>query len=452
MRFDSVRDVVEQLSGLDKAVVVGCDWLIDVAQVKTDALTIEENRIGHRHSSWRGAIRGEYSLAEKAWWFFCPLWHTGQAVKALAMASQKVGGDRCLAAARLGAEFLLQNRVRGGSDSGLLLAYEDYPDVVNVSAVLESLDGLFLLSEVTNRSQYRDAALAALAWCRDRAWEKGTGLLMDFYDPARGQFVDRSLRPDQKSFGRPLADDGVWLTGHALSGERSFRDVFFDVMEQLLIAERPAGNWIDYGPCNAASGHIHPRHAYWWGLPMLSAWRETGEDRWLLAACRAGDWYRQALRADGGIFRNTDLSFNTTSFDHATSGGLCAAILWMSLYGATSDVRWLEPIYKSVEFAMSMQLVSSSDENANGAVIEQLLPPDGSGRNPYHIRDLATIFFVQAGVRLLEMANTENVHAAKQVFPVRAIAGIESGDVHNADEAANAGRVAPRRPARVSRK
>ena len=41
------------------------------------------------------------------------------------------------------------------------------------------------------------------------------------------------------------------------------------------------------------------------------------------------------------------------------------------------------------------------DPNLKGAILEKVLPPDGTDRLPYHLRDLGTTFFVQAASRSL---------------------------------------------------
>ena len=40
-----------------------------------------------------------------------------------------------------------------------------------------------------------------------------------------------------------------------------------------------------------------------------------------------------------------------------------------------------------------------------GAILEKVLPPDGTDRSPYHIRDLGTIFFVIAAEKYLELTS-----------------------------------------------
>ena len=110
--MNSIRDLTQRLGGLQESLVSACRWLTDIAQVQTDELTIEENRMGHCvEGSWRGAFRGEYSLAERKWWFFCPVWHGGQAVKALVLAWQLTAHRRYLDSAKLGAEFIISNQV-----------------------------------------------------------------------------------------------------------------------------------------------------------------------------------------------------------------------------------------------------------------------------------------------------------------------------------------------------
>jgi hypothetical protein len=48
-----------------------------------------------------------------------------------------------------------------------------------------------------------------------------------------------------------------------------------------------------------------------------------------------------------------------------------------------------------------MQLRNVRDPNLNGALIEGVEAPDGTDASPYNIRDLASIFFVQAVSRLI---------------------------------------------------
>ncbi|MCW4020701.1 MAG: hypothetical protein NWF14_05695 [Candidatus Bathyarchaeota archaeon] len=385
---------------LIEALKLGCNWLIDIAQVKTEKLTIESDTKNHEHKNWRGAIRGEYSAAEKRWDFFCPIWHTGQAVKALTLAYPIVKDHRLMEAASLGAEFILKESVRDPNDPdyGLILAYEDYGDGVNTSAIIECLDGLMLLSEVSGREELWHVVIDALNWVADQAYRRGEGLFRDLYIPK-----ERSFRtpPEGHVIGRPLLDDGVFLKGYYKTGDERFRQIFFEVADRLLRDEHPSGNWVRYPPCNVKTGSIHPRHAYWWGYPMIMAYKETENDEYLQCAIRAADWYVHAQRKDGGLFRGTYTDFNTQSFGHETSGIACATILWLELTRILKDERYFDPMRKALTFCTMMQFRNPEDPNLKGAILSKVLPPDGNDRSPYHIRDLGTIFFIQAAAKTI---------------------------------------------------
>lgn len=399
--FSSLANVRAALPGLDKALPLACDWLANVAQVRSEQIEPESNPRPLTHTWWKGAFRGEYHPATKRWDVFCPIWHGGQAVKALCLAERATGDGRWRQTAVDGAEFILHNQVTKGPDAGLILAYEDLPDKVCSSAILESLDGLFHLSDLTGDTRFQDAAVAAVMWLRDHAWVRGEGILRDWYDPDQGKFIDPYQIAQDGSVGRPLVDDAVWLTAARRGGEPSLRAVFYEILERLLRDEHPAGNWVKYRPCQWETGQIHPRHAFWWGFPMIDAWRDTGDTRWLDVAIRSGQWYMQAQRLDGGLLRFTDLEFRTACFGHATSGIMSASVMWIELFKATAQTCWLEPLHRALDYACRMQFTQPQDPNLAGCILEKVLEPDGTDASPYYIRDLGTIFFIQAAAGLM---------------------------------------------------
>jgi len=376
---------------------LACRWLIDVAQVRNDA-DLAGVECKHAHDSHVGAIRGEYRAAERRWGFACPVWHTGQAVKALALAAEHVGGDALDAAGR-GAQFLLNQQLPTGPDAGLLLAFEDRPDMVNSSAVLEAVDGWFTLTRVTGEAHYTDAAVKAVRWLADRA-DLGGGLMHDLYDPATRSRVDHwPMRPDL--IGRPLLDDGSFFLAWRASGDERFRDLGLSIADRLLVDENPGGNWILYPPASIERGHIHPRHAYWWGWPMKQAFEITGNDQYRDCFLRSCLWYRHALRRDGTLLRQTYTDFTTPSFGHAMSGVGCAAIMFLDAWKLTGDHAWLNDLNNALLGCLRMQFTEAKDPNLQGAILEKVLPPKGSDASPYHLRDLGTIFFVHAVARSL---------------------------------------------------
>ncbi|NLG29341.1 MAG: hypothetical protein GX557_15635, partial [Chloroflexi bacterium] len=322
-----------------------------------------------------------------------PVWHTGQAVKALVLAHRVLQEDWLLAGARAGAEFILGAQVSAADDpdAGLILAYEDDPAKVNTSAVLEALEGLLLLGDATGEARYSDAASAAARWVAARAYQ-GDGLFVDSYDPASRTFAPYRYG----TRGRPLAEDAVLLQVATRSGDARLRAIFLEVCERLLRDEDPPGNWINYSPCDPVRGNLHPRHAYWWGRPLIDAWRATGDRRYLACALRCGEYYRQAQRRDGGLFRGTYRDFTTDSFGHATSGMACAMLLWRELDQALPEPRFADAYQRGLRHCLTMQFSDVQDANLRGCILEKVLPPDGTDRSPYYVRDLGTIFFVQA--------------------------------------------------------
>ena len=386
-------------AALTRAVTSACDWITDVAQMKTDTLLGEQNSHKLEHQHWRGALRGEYRASTHQWDFFCPVWHTGQAVKALVWAAKALDRPDLLDAARLGAEFIGSARIadRSSPHCGLILGFEDFGDRSSTSAVLEAIDSLWLLADATGDNRYAEWANAAAAW-EARYSYLGDGLFRD-------QFNVKTLSHDLPAAGasrpgRPLNDDAVFLIAAIRGGDPKLRAIFYEVADQLLRDEYPPGNWINYGPCNASTGMIHPRQAYWWGRPMIDAYRDSHNRRYLDCARRAGQWYQNAMRLDGGLFRGTRRDFRTDSFSHATSGICCAVLLWEELWKETHEGTWLEFIRTGLNFCQTMQLRNVRDPNLNGALIEGVEAPDGTDASPYYVRDLASIFFVQAVSRL----------------------------------------------------
>jgi hypothetical protein len=389
---------------LQQGLPLACDWLAEIAQLKTEIFSSDTvDTIGHRHGSWKGAIRGEYSVANKQWDFFCPVWHTGQAVKALVLAGDYFKKESYLYAARQGAKFILDNQIWDPDhpDHGLILAYEDYGDKVTTSAVLEAMHGLMLLAERDADEMLWSRLIAAGRFLVNKLYMPHKGLFHDLYDPVVHAVVPNPYRTRNNVGGRPILDDAILLHLYRKTKEKVFLDIHVAVAETLVREQNPPGNWIDYGPCDPGPGSFHPRHTYWWGLPLIDTYRETGRKEFLDTALAGGEFLKNALRKDGGYFRGYYRDGKTDSFGHATSGSACAALYFLELLKITHNADWQEWAKLALNFCLSMQMVAPADPNLKGVILEKVLPPDGTDRSPYHIRDLGTIFFITAGCRYL---------------------------------------------------
>jgi len=381
---------------LRKSLISACSWLTDVAQVK------DNQPVGPRGQEmafnlWNGAIRGEYRVSTKEWDSFGPTWHTGQAVKALVMAASALDNPKLLDDAKYSAEFIMANRATEGQDAGAIWAFENCTDLICTSGVLETVDGLFMLAEDTGDAKYSTAATDALSWIMDKTYNSEERLFEDHYNYSKHRFSKRKLGK------RPLIDDAVFLKSWKLTGKEIFKKVAVESAEMLLENEGPAGNWIKYGPCSAENQRIHPRHAFWWGMPMLDIYKATGDEKFLECFFRSVDWYKQALRRDGGFIRGTYTDFNTDSLGHATSGSACAVITFLKYYQHTGDEKIIKYIERGLDYCMKMQFTNPKDPNLKGAILEKVLYPEGTDRSPYYIRDVGTIFFIQAASLYLQV-------------------------------------------------
>lgn len=388
---------------LQKSLKAALRFLTESAIIRDNTPPGEHSK-EFKYANWNGALRGEYALAAGKWDTFCPIWHTGQAIKALCLASQALHDRSLLEYAKECAAFLLANQLLQGEDEGLLLAFEDDSQMVNTSAILESLDGLFMLSDAIGDPQYEHAALNAAAWVARKAWLPETGKFQDTYDIRKKCFT---VLADLPNASRPLLDDCIFYRCYQRSGNAAYRDIALAAAETLLRDEGPEGNWIKYHPCIKATGSIHPRHAFWWGKPMAELFHHTGDERYREIFFRSVTWYEKAIRHDGGLFRGTYPDFSTDSFGHATSGSACAALCFMERAKFGDADHFMALAGKCLDFCTAMQLTSPADPALTGVIIEKVMPPDGSGNNPYYIRDLGTVFFVQAAAVYMMQTNNK---------------------------------------------
>ena len=417
-----------------------------------------------------------------------PVWHGGQAVKALTMAAREVNAafpghgtihagtpsqiDTAgwVRAAELGAGFILDKQIMSGVDKGLIIALEQSPnpDDPSTSTILEALDGLLELGNYTNNGTYTRRAILAAKWVLDNAYmTTGTqplpqgsynfsGLLWDIRNVSTHRW-DPTYHGNRDTAepGRPLADDAIMLKAFRLTRNQSYERAFLSTIDRLVKDEAPRGNWGSYGPCTGARGVMHPRQAYWWGMPMIDAYEHTLDSTYLQVANRSALWYQAAQRADGGMFRSTRYDFVTSTFGQVTSGSSCAALLWIRLYRITRDQSLLAPLLAALQFIQGSHFGSgTADSNLRNAVLEYNTPPiavegcscpdrtassrverqqgdciskcnggakGGTGgsisdASPYHVRDIATSFYMQALAMLLQGARIEEVetHAARR--------------------------------------
>ncbi|MBS6643122.1 MAG: glycoside hydrolase family 88 protein [Clostridiaceae bacterium] len=394
---------------MDVSLNAACHWLTDKAQMKTERLTHEKNSKEHNYKNWKGAIKGEYSAFARQWDFYCPVWHTGQAVKALVQAYRLTEREEYLKAAREGSRFIYRHQVweKGNPLNGLILAYENTNDLVYTSAILECMDGLMELAELEHDENAWERIILAAEFIIRYTYQQN-GLFWDAFSTEKGEtVVPNHCRVKQGCDGRPLLDDGIFCRLYKKTGDLRYKQIARETAECLIKEQNPPGNWIDFSPCKPEKGFLHPRHTYWWGMPLLDVYELTKDPVYLENALTSGRFTRKMMRIDGGMMRGTNIEFNTESFGHAASGSACAAIFFMRLYEKQKQTEWLEAAGNALCFCMEMQISETEDPNLQGVIVEKVLPPCGSDRLPYQIRDIGTIFYIQAAVKYIEMMKRE---------------------------------------------
>jgi hypothetical protein len=378
----------------------GAQWLANIACVRGPE---DEFVDTHDYPSvgYDGAVRNEYDTKTRTWYLNGPVWHTGQAIRAVLIAHRRTGDSTLLAAAREMGNFVVRNIIRKSDDPnhGLLLAYESDNVMVNNQTVFEALPGLFDLQAATGDQAWLDAARMAADFDL-QGFDQREGLIADHYHVVERRFI---IDPDNVLPGRIALDDATLLTLSELTGRPHYREVFLAMAERALREEDPPGTWMVFPPWHRDTSRLHVRTSWWWGYPMLAAYNVTGDQRFLQAGLRAGQWYLDQQNLDGGFYYSPLSDGRHSSFGLATSGSAVASIIWTDLYKRTGDVRFRDATRRSLRFLFSARFDQGDvDPNVRGALWETLNVPDGGVAPGYRVRDIATTFAIRAVDGLLD--------------------------------------------------
>jgi len=368
----------------------GCDWLTDISQVMDQA------------DSSYGAMKGEYDTKNRKWSFYGPFWHTGQAVRTLLLAYNMTGKEKYLKHAILGGEYMIRYQTMDKEDKkfyGFIHGKESKG--ANTASQVEGFMALYDLYKLTKDVKWLERFHLAMDWVAKNLYLNGEGLFYNGYSAIKDE-----LDPIEKS--RPTNDDAIFGVAYEEFKNPLYLEIFREVSDRLLKDEDPPGNWMKYPPCRPdefeGRGRIHPRHAWWWGYPMLAAYDIFGEQKYLDAGIRAAQWYIDNNNLDGGYYYNmTKSGGKHLSFDFCTSAVGCAVIMWTDLWNRTHENKYAKEIETSLGFLLRAQFNQDvEDPNIKGAFFEGYLPPDGTLSPGFYIRDVATIFAVRAVLQILE--------------------------------------------------
>ena len=380
----------------------GARWLAQVARVQSQHNEFEDTR-SYPSLDYSGAIRNEYDTRTRKWFVNGPVWHTGQAIRAVLIAYRHTADPSLLEASVDMGRYIVRNIVDspGDPNHGLLLAYEGDNITVNNQTVFETLPGLMDLAQVLDDSSWVERARRAADFVLNGGYLPDEGLIIDHYHVDEARFVGDADNPLP---GRPLVDDAAFYQLAQAAGEDRYTQIFLTIAERAVREENPPGTWIVFPPWHQRTGRVHIRTSWWWGYPLLTAYDITQDVRFWEASLRVGEWYLAQQNLDGGFYYSPLISGKHTSFGLATSGAAVASIIWCDLFTRTGDKKYKDAINRSVRFLLAAQFSQENDDpNIRGALWESPNAPDGTGYPGSYIRDIATIFAIRALDKVLSI-------------------------------------------------
>ncbi len=378
-----------------EAVLAAASWLTDVAQIGSSSDSFD-NPAAYPHRRFVGGFKTEYDTSTRRWWVNGPVFHAGQAIRALLVAAEVTGERRFRDSAIRAGEFIAGECIEDvdAPQQGLLMSLEQNEDEINIQVTVEALSGMLDLYEATGDERYWSLLERNAEILMRDAYLPEHRLMHHHYSLAHQRFIgdESSGHP-----GRAMVDDAFFMRMFRISGNSEYRSIFLEMADRLVEIERPPGTWIDLPPWPASEGRIHNRKNWWWGYPLLAAYDETGESRFLECAVRAADWWRAGQTIDGGMYYSPGPDHSHTALGLCTSVSAVAALFWLELWNRIGEVRFLEAAHRSLGYLVRAQFSDAgTDPNVVGALFETPNQPDGTTCPGFLVRDLPAIFAIRA--------------------------------------------------------
>ncbi|MBU0477222.1 hypothetical protein KKC91_01440 [bacterium] len=376
---------------LMEALESGSKWLINVAQV-----------VGTSDSMY-GAMKNDYNMKEKNWAYYEPVWHTGQAIRALLAAYKRTGKEIFLKRAIMAGDYIQRLQFVDKSDPetyGLIRA-DIKPDLstAHMSTMTDAFEGLFELEEVTGDRRWIEIIRLAADWIMGHTWLQGEGLIINSYDFKNKKVlhVDYEEKESRNpiKYARPNNEGATFYYLYVLTKGTKYLDVFKRLCDRLVEDQYSMGLWMDYLPNVLRTGFVHARFNLWYALSLLRGYDAFKDERYLACARRTAEWYLDNLWLDGAFPYRMRVDGKHRFSQICGSGSAMAGIFWIDLFNYIPDPRYIEKSELVLEFLLTTQYSESFfDNNLRGAFFESsdLIP--NSGSSLYVVRDLATTFAI----------------------------------------------------------
>ena len=382
----------------------GADWLITSAQIKD------------RANPYDGAFRTEYNTKTREWSLFEPIWHSGQDIKALLCAYRLGRARKYLQSTIMAGAFIRRHQVLAQDKRlhGVITGYIT-PDSREtcVATMIESLPGLLELHRITGDSVWLNSSILAAEWIIRNAY-KGNGMIYWKYDHIKrkiihnpwegsreGGYKQKYLVPPDDA--APLIDDAVFYRLYCATKRKKYLAIFHELADRIYQEQNPPGCWVRYPASNPYTGMIQTRASWWWGNPLIHAYRVFREQRYLATAVDCADRCLQVQNLDGGLFSHYRTDGRHDSFGICGSSTAVVVMLWLDLWDVTKDRKYLTAARKGIEFLLKTQFSPEyPDETLRGAFFESASFYEGGGGHWHNVRDIATGFGIQALYKALK--------------------------------------------------
>ena len=362
------------------------EWLAFTAPVRREGTPFAAP-IPYPHGDYTGAMRTEYDTKARQWSLNGPVWHTGQAIRAMLVAERRLGDDRYREAAVRGGAFILREQ----RDDGLLLSFEDRADRVNVQVSFEAISGLLDLHRRDGRRPLHHGGAAGGGF--HPQWRLAGGGIADSR-PLHARPARLCGRPRKQTAG---AGDARRRDAPATGGRDGRRPLPRGVRGDGAADSargRATGN-VATIPAVGAGAWAHPRpQVVVVGLALARCIRRHGRRGVPRRGNPGGDYYLRTANLDGGHYYTPNPEGRHNSYGVCVSVAACAGLLWHDLWRRTGDdAKYLPAIRRSVGFLLAAQFADDvEDANVRGALFESLNVPDGSLAPGFRVRDIAAIF------------------------------------------------------------
>lgn len=352
-----------------------------------------------------GKSKCEYSIIDGVWVDYEPAWHTGQLIYALSRAHDITKNDVYLERAKKAANWWCNLQITDNPNlNGMLKAIHGAGiNYIVFSTVSDGTAGLFHLHKKTGDKKYAKIPTRTGKWMFENMYIPEEGLCYDMADTLTGEIQKKrsAFWPDKEiqelnDVARPNNEGSLFLDMYKFTKDEKYREAFINLSNSLVEKQGNEGLWMDFTPNDKSDNSIHPRFNLWYAESLLDAWDFTGDKKYLLAALKTGQMYKELQQKDGTFFY-TNFTDGTPPEKSSVSGSTVAfaGIIYLRLLKAGYADEFEKNIEKCYEWlSKNTYAENHPDPNLRGAFVETKVRMS-KGKAVVFNRDVGTVFAVR---------------------------------------------------------